>query len=95
MSILNVLQLLLTFPLSAASCRKCPYRLGIVQCICNPCPACRQGGYKMFTGYVYEKRRISDKGQVWLIENRFYNKCWGQYRIGADFSIIFLQNKSI
>ena len=28
-------------------------------------------------------------------KERFYNKCWGQYRIGADFSIIFLQNKSI
>ena len=28
-------------------------------------------GYKMFTGYVYEKRRISDKGQVWLIENKY------------------------
>ena len=35
------------------------------------CPACKQGGYKMFTGYVYEKRRISDKGQVWLIEHKY------------------------
>jgi len=25
----------------------------------------------MFTGYVYEKRRISDKGQVWLNSNNF------------------------
>ena len=63
MSILNVLRLVLPFPLSAASCRKCPYRLGLVQCICNPCPACRQGGYKMFTGHAYEK---------WL-----FCKCWG------------------
>ena len=71
MSILNGLRLVLPFPLSAESCRKCPYRLGIVQCICNPCPACRQGGYKMFTGHAYEKRRVSDKGQVWLNSNNF------------------------
>ncbi len=24
----------------------------------------------------------------------FYNKCWGQHRIGADFSIIFCKTKA-
>ena len=40
---------------------------------------------------VFTIRNNSDGyGELW-----FYNKCWGQHRIGADFSIIFLQNKSI
>ena len=44
----------------------------------------------MLAAYCFDDYTISD-----IKQNRFYNKCWGQHRIGADFSVIFLQNKSI
>ena len=44
---------------------------------------------------VRKLRNIYLKGRNEEVEIWFYNKCWGQHQIGADFSIIFLQNKSI
>ncbi len=29
-------------------CAKCPYKLGLVQTLTNPCPQCREDGYQMF-----------------------------------------------
>ena len=29
-------------------CRKCPYKLGIVKTLVNPCPHCKLNGYQMF-----------------------------------------------
>ena len=28
-------------------CAKCPYKLGLVQTLVNPCPQCRLNGYNM------------------------------------------------
>ena len=29
-------------------CPKCPYKLGIVKTLTNPCPQCELNGYKLF-----------------------------------------------
>lgn len=29
-------------------CSKCPYKLGLVHTVVNPCPQCRENGYQMF-----------------------------------------------
>ncbi len=29
-------------------CAKCPYKLGLVQTLMNPCPQCRENSYQMF-----------------------------------------------
>lgn len=29
-------------------CAKCPYKLGLVQTLTNPCPQCMENGYQMF-----------------------------------------------
>ncbi len=31
-----------------APCARCPYKLGLVRTLVNPCPQCRAGGYAMF-----------------------------------------------
>ena len=27
-------------------CKKCPYKIGLIKCIENPCPECRKAGRK-------------------------------------------------
>ena len=29
-------------------CAKCPYKLGLVQTLINPCPQCKENGYQAF-----------------------------------------------
>lgn len=29
-------------------CSKCPYKLGLVQTLINPCPQCKENGYQTF-----------------------------------------------
>ena len=29
-------------------CAKCPYKLGLVQTLINPCPQCKENGYQTF-----------------------------------------------
>ncbi len=29
-------------------CSKCPYQLGLVHTLVNPCPQCRENGYQAF-----------------------------------------------
>lgn len=29
-------------------CPKCPYKLGLVKTLVNPCPGCKENGYQMF-----------------------------------------------
>ncbi|MBR4210990.1 MAG: hypothetical protein IKR84_01200 [Oscillibacter sp.] len=31
-----------------APCARCPYKLGLVRTLVNPCPQCRADGYAMF-----------------------------------------------
>ncbi len=32
--------------LAKKTCRKCPYKLGTIKTIVNPCPQCRESGYQ-------------------------------------------------
>ena len=35
-------------------CAKCPYKLGLVQTLINPCPQCRENGYQTFERFQKE-----------------------------------------
>lgn len=35
-------------------CDKCPYKLGLVQTVINPCPQCKANGYQMFERFQRE-----------------------------------------
>ncbi len=37
-------------------CAKCPYKLGLVQTLTNPCPQCKKNGYQMFERF---QKRVS------------------------------------
>lgn len=39
-----------------APCAKCPYKLGLVQTLTNPCPQCKKNGYQMFERF---QKRVS------------------------------------
>lgn len=36
-------------------CSKCPYRLGMVHTVVNPCPQCRENHYGMFERFCREQ----------------------------------------
>lgn len=36
-------------------CDKCPYKLGLVQTLINPCPQCRENGYQTFERFKNQK----------------------------------------
>ena len=42
-------------------CAKCPYKLGLVQTLINPCPQCRENGYAMFEQFQKQKLKNQDK----------------------------------
>lgn len=33
-------------------CAKCPYKLGLVHTVVNPCPQCRENGYRTFEQFL-------------------------------------------
>ena len=35
-------------------CAKCPYKLGVVQALTNPCPQCKENGYQTFDCFQKE-----------------------------------------
>lgn len=37
-------------------CKKCPYKLGLVQTLVNPCPQCKRTGYKAFEKIKKERK---------------------------------------
>lgn len=39
-------------------CAKCPYKLGLVHTIVNPCPQCKENGYQM---YEHLKKKVAGK----------------------------------
>lgn len=41
-------------------CDKCPYKLGLVHTVTNPCPQCRERGYQMFERFQKEEWRRND-----------------------------------
>lgn len=47
-----------------APCSKCPYKLGLVKTLVNPCPECRLNGYqsyKQFTKNKFDKNALSEE----------------------------------
>lgn len=42
-------------------CFKCPYKLGLVQTLINPCPQCKENGYAMFERFQKQKLKNQDK----------------------------------
>lgn len=45
-----------------APCAKCPYKLGLVKTLVNPCPQCKANGYmtyKQLTGNKFDKNDSS------------------------------------
>jgi hypothetical protein len=59
-----------------APCKKCLYKLGLVQCFKNPCPQCKLSGYVTYDffnnyypankNFVYEEDMFSE----WLNRNK-------------------------
>ena len=43
-------------------CDKCPYKLGLVQTVVNPCPQCKANGYQTFEQFHKQCLVISDDG---------------------------------
>lgn len=43
---------------SKPPCPQCPYRLGMVETLKNPCPACKQNGLEMFE--VFQRRTTAN-----------------------------------
>lgn len=39
-------------------CGNCPYKLGLVKTLSNPCPQCRENGYQMLD--LFQKRTLKD-----------------------------------
>ena len=35
-------------------CDKCPYKLGLVRTVVNPCPQCKANGYKTYERFTKE-----------------------------------------
>lgn len=35
-------------------CSKCPYKLGVVKTVVNPCPQCKLNGYQAFEQFLRE-----------------------------------------
>lgn len=39
-------------------CPQCPYTLGLVHTLTNPCPQCRENGYKTYERFI--KQRLGE-----------------------------------
>ena len=39
-------------------CRKCPYKLGLVECVANPCPQCKLNNYGTYEMLIKGKDGI-------------------------------------
>ena len=49
-----------------APCRKCPYKLGLVETLTNPCPQCKQDGYSSYEWFLkmrYQGKEPENKGK--------------------------------
>ncbi len=43
-------------------CDKCPYKLGIVSTLINPCPQCKRNGYRSFEWLCKGQKRGHEDG---------------------------------
>ena len=44
------------------TCTKCPYKLGVIQTIVNPCPNCKMNGYRALDQFL---RHLLGKISAW------------------------------
>ena len=44
-------------------CDKCPYKLGLVQTLIDPCPQCKANGYQTFERFYKQCPVIPDDGE--------------------------------
>lgn len=42
-----------------APCKECPYKLGLVETVKNPCPECKLNDYKMFELFKSQAARCN------------------------------------
>ena len=42
-------------------CARCPYKLGQIQTLINPCPQCKAEGYKAFERFLRQAPRTGDR----------------------------------
>ena len=42
-------------------CEKCPYKLGLVRTMADPCPECRANGYKAYEMFTAAPERYKKK----------------------------------
>lgn len=40
-------------------CAKCPYKLGLVQTLMNPCPQCKLDGYQAYKHFTNKAHSVS------------------------------------
>jgi hypothetical protein len=38
-------------------CSKCPYKLGIIHTVRNPCPECKTNGYKAYEWFTNQRNK--------------------------------------
>jgi hypothetical protein len=43
-------------------CPRCPYKLGLVHTVVNPCPQCKENGYKAYEQFKKESSGKYTKG---------------------------------
>lgn len=49
-----------------APCGKCPYKLGLIETLTNPCPQCKQDGYSSYEWFLkmqYQGKEPENKGR--------------------------------
>ena len=44
-------------------CNTCPYKLGLIQAVINPCPQCKENGYQTFERFYKQCLVIPDDGE--------------------------------
>ena len=57
-----------------APCNKCPYKLGQIQTVVNPCPQCKLNGYqgyKQFKKQLLGNEEVNEKGFDELEKNLY------------------------
>lgn len=42
-------------------CPKCPYTLGLIQTLINPCPECKRNGYQSYEWFQKQLSKAAEK----------------------------------
>ena len=47
----------------SSPCAKCPYKLGMIQMVANPCPQCKMNGYRFYTQIQKELSKVEKEDE--------------------------------